>query len=101
MSIFDFSAFFSAKRHYKIVENGELVSIGIGGGGEEITEAEYAEIEAVIAAKPEPPNGYDYRLTAALEWEQYELPPAPDPETLPVDDPLEALELLLGGGANG
>ena len=84
-------------RYYKVVENGVLTMWGMGDGGEEITAEEYAVLQALLADKPTPPEGYDFRLTAALEWEQYELPSAPDPETLPVDDPMEALVLLLGG----
>ena len=88
-------------RHYKTVADGYLISVGIGPGGDEITAEEYAAINAVMADKPTPPDGYDYRLTAALEWEQYALPPAPDPETEPVGDAAEALELLFGGDGNG
>lgn len=86
---------------YKLVEDGYLIAIGTGPGGEEITADEYAEIAAIIAAPPTAPHGYDYRLTDALEWEPYELPPEPDPEGQPVDDPAEALALLLGGDGNG
>lgn len=83
-----FSALLAAKSHryYKIVEDGYVTSIGTGKDGEEITAEEYEEIRALIADKPTPPEGYDYRLTAALEWEPYELPPAPDP----MDEVLDA-----------
>lgn len=88
-------------RYFKLVSNGYIISIGTGDGGEEITAEEYDEINAIIADKPTLPEGYGYRLTAALEWEQYELPPAPDPETQPANDAAELLELLLGGEDNG
>jgi hypothetical protein len=42
--------------------------------GKEIAESKYNEILDIIHNKPIAPNGYDYRLTESLEWEQYELP---------------------------
>lgn len=42
--------------------------------GKKITEAEYNRILGIIRNKPTAPDGYDYRLTEALEWELYELP---------------------------
>ena len=86
-------------RFYKLVEDGYLIAIGTGPGGEEITADEYAEIAAIIAAPPTAPHGYDYRLTDALEWEQYELPPAPDPmdEVLsPEETAAKILEVMSG-----
>ena len=86
-----------AVRRYKRVEDGYLILIGEGSGGTEITAAEYDRLAALIAAKPAAPEGWDYRLTAGLEWELCELPPVPgeDPEDEPLD-PARALELICG-----
>ena len=81
-------------RFYKTIDNGYIISIGTGNGGEEITEQEYAEILSVIRNKPTPLDGHDYRLKTDLTWEAYEIdPPDPDPEL----DDAEALDILLGG----
>lgn len=62
--------------------------------GEEITETQYEEILYMLRSRPEAPEGYAYRLTKDLVWEQYELPPEEnDPELTEA----EALEILLGG----
>lgn len=65
-------------RYYKIVQDGYIMIVGTGAGGTEITAEEYASIMAIIVAKPTPPEGYGYKLTTALTWEQYELPPVED-----------------------
>ena len=56
-------------RCYKEAADGYISGIGTGPGGTEITQEEYNRILAAIHARPEPPEGYDYRLTEALEWE--------------------------------
>ena len=62
--------------------------------GEEITETQYEEILSMLRSRPEAPEGYAYRLTKDLVWEQYELPPEEnDPELTEA----EMLEILLGG----
>ena len=81
-------------RFYKLIENGYILAIGTGSGGEEITETEYNEIMAVIQAKPARTDTTDYRLREDLTWEAYPVePPDPDPEL----DGNEALEILMGG----
>ena len=65
-------------RHHKIEQGGYIVAIGTGPGGEEICAAEYTRLMALINARPTPPDGYGYRLTAAEAWEQYALPPVED-----------------------
>lgn len=81
-------------RKYKCIDKGFLTCIGYGTAGEEITEAEYAEILSVIRNKPAATETTDYRLREDLTWEAYEIePPDPDPD---VDD-AEALNILLGG----
>lgn len=56
-------------RCYKEAADGYIAGIGTGFGGTEITQEEYNCILAAIQTRPEPPEGYDYRLTDALEWE--------------------------------
>ena len=82
-------------RYYKAIENGYILAIGTGAGGEEITEALYDEIVAVIHNKPARTETTDYRLREDLTWEAYPVdPPDPDPEL----DEEEALNILLGEG---
>lgn len=57
-------------RYYKIESNGYISLIGIGTAGIEITEQEYAHIRDEIKSAPTAPDGYAYRLTESLEWEQ-------------------------------
>ena len=80
---------------YKVVADNYIIGFGTNGpdGVAEITEAEYANLQAVFAERPTPPAGYDYALQdVPLEWVLVELPPD-DPD---VDD-AEALEILMGG----
>lgn len=79
-------------RYYKIIDNGYLVQIGTGFGGEEITAEEYHAIAEVISTVPTAPDGYSYRLKADLTWELYELPVVE--EELSAE---EALAIILGG----
>ena len=44
------------------------------GTGEEISKEEYKKILEKINNRPTAPDGFTYRLTAALEWEIVELP---------------------------
>lgn len=83
-------------RHYKILQDGYILSIGKGAGGEEMTESEYTQILDSIRNKPAAPDGYGYHLTADLTWELYELPGEGDPELTAE----ETLDIILGGGAN-
>lgn len=81
-------------RYYKHTADGYIVSVGTGGMGAEITEAEYNEILIVIRNKPAATETTDYRLREDLTWEAYPIePPDLDPD---VDD-AEALNILLGG----
>lgn len=63
--------------------------------GTEITEAEYNKILSIIRNKPTATDGYDYRLTDALEWELYEAPATEEEDEELTDE--QALEILLGG----
>lgn len=81
-------------RYYKNIDNGYILAIGTGGGGTEITEAEYNTIMAVIQQKPKWENDVDYHLKTDLTWEPYErIPEEPSDEI----DAEEALEILTGG----
>ena len=83
-------------RYNKQTSNNYILAIGTGYGGTEITEAEYNEIMAIIQNRPTT-EGKGYRLKADLTWEEYDLPPVPEPAD---DDEIstdEALNILLGG----
>ena len=62
--------------------------------GEVVSEAEYQRIRAAIMDRPEPVPGYGWRLREDLQWEQYELPPGPEPSGEISDT--EALAIILG-----
>lgn len=83
-------------RYFKSLSDGYIYAIGAGPGGTEITEGEYNEIMAIIQNRPIA-EGKGYRLKADLTWEEYDLPPVPEPSD---DDEIstdEALNILLGG----
>ena len=85
-------------RYNKQTSNNYILAIGTGYGGTEITEAEYNEIMAIIQNRPTA-EGKGYRLKADLTWEEYDLPPVPEPSD---DDEIstdEALNILLGGAS--
>lgn len=75
---------------------GKLVAIGTGPGGTEITEAEYNNILTIIRNRPRA-EGKGYRLKTDLTWEEYDLPPAPEPSDEDEISNDEALDILLGG----
>ena len=81
---------------YKQITDNYITAIGTGYGGEEISEAEYNKIMSIIQNRPTA-EGKGYRLKADLTWEEYDLPPVPEPSD---DDEIstdEALNILLGG----
>lgn len=82
-------------RYYKLTENGRLLSIGTGRGGEEITEAEYREILGALRSRPQR-QGKGFRLRTDLTWEEYDLPPEPEPpeRETDLDDALAMLREL-------
>lgn len=85
-------------RYYKMISNGYILSVGIGMGGEEITETEYNNILDIIHNSPTAPDGYGYRLTESLEWELYELPAVePIEELSEVEEKAKAYDILMGG----
>lgn len=74
-------------RYFTIRENGSILGVGIAEhSGEEIAEAEYNRIKAIIDNRPTAPIGYGYRLTAELEWELYELPIVEETEEATTED---------------
>jgi hypothetical protein len=79
-------------RFYKLTESGYITGIGTGGGGEEITAAEYADIMTAIQGKPTETDTVGYRLKTDLTWEQYEKEPEPEDDTAYPEDIAEALE---------
>ena len=84
-------------RYYKVIQDGYIVAIGTGGGGVEITEAEYDTIMAAIRAKPARTETTDYHLLENLTWQEYErIDPPPDDDEEAAPD--EVLDILLGGG---
>lgn len=85
------------KRYYcQYNDSGILLAIGTGAGGTEITEAEYNEIMAIIQSCPNV-DGKGYRLKADLTWEEYDLPPEPEPSDEDEISAEEALDIILGG----
>lgn len=87
-------------RYSKIVIDGYIEGIGTyksrSNMDGDITEAEYNSIMAVIQNRPQA-DGKGYRLKTDLTWEEYDLPPEPEPSD---EDELsndEALNIILGG----
>lgn len=84
------------KKYYKQISADCITAIGTGAGGTEISEDEYNNIMTIIRNRPQA-EGKGYKLKADLTWEEYDLPPVPEPSD---DDEIstdEALEILLGG----
>ena len=85
-------------RYYKQLSDNYILAIGTGYGNDEISEQDYNEIMSVIQSCPNE-KGKGYRLKTDLTWEEYDLPPMPEPSD---DDEIstdEALNILLGGAA--
>ena len=83
-------------RYYKQTDSMYILAVGVGAGGIEISADEYSEILSVIQNRPTA-EGKGYRLKADLTWEEYDLPPVPEPSD---DDEIsndEAINILLGG----
>lgn len=83
-------------RYYKQIIDNYLAAIGTGPGNIEITEAEYNQILSIIQNHPQS-EGKRYKLKTDLTWEEYDLPPEPEPSD---DDEIsddEALSIITGG----
>lgn len=82
-------------RYNKQTSNNYIIAIGTGCGGTEITKAEYDEIMAIIQNRPSA-EGKGYRLTTDLTWEEYDLPPEPEPSDEDELSDAEALNVIMG-----
>lgn len=88
-------------RHFKQLSDNYITAIGTGYGGEEITEAEYNTILAAIQSRPTA-AGKGYRLKTDLTWEEYDLPPQPEPEEpeLTAEEALAELDAAYRDGVD-
>jgi hypothetical protein len=82
--------------YYKQLSDNYILAIGTGPGGTEITETEYNSILSVIQSRPTSETK-GYRLRTDLTWEEYDLPPEPEPSDEDELSDAEALNILLGG----
>lgn len=85
-------------RYYKQITDNYLIAIGTGPGGLEINKDEYNQIMAIIQSRPIA-DGKGYKLKTDLTWEEYDLPPEPEPSDEDELSDAEALSILLGGAA--
>lgn len=53
-------------------ENGYIVAFGKAEN--ETANEEYKRLQEIMQSKPEPMDGYDYRLKEDLTWELFKLP---------------------------
>ena len=83
-------------RYYKQTDDVYILAIGTGYGNDEISEQEYNEIMSVIRSCPNE-EGKGYRLKSDLTWEEYDLPPVPEPSDDDETSTDEALNIRLGG----
>lgn len=81
--------------YFKQLQNNYIIAIGTGAGGTEITEAEYNDIMAIIQNRPAA-EGKGYRLKTDLTWEEYDLPPEPEPSDEDELSDAEALNVIMG-----
>ena len=61
-------------RHYKYVNDGYVIMVGVGAGFTEISAEEYQTIINAIRNKPADTEQIGYRLKVDLTYEPYELP---------------------------
>ena len=83
-------------RYYKQLSENYILAIGTGPGNTEISESEYNEIMSLIQNRPQA-DGKGYRLKTNLTWEEYDLPPVPEPSDEDELSSDEALNIILGG----
>lgn len=82
-------------RYNKQLLDNYVTAIGTGPGNTEITETEYNQILSIIQNRPQA-EGKGYRLKTDLTWEEYDLPPEPEPSDDEISDD-EALSIITGG----
>ena len=82
-------------KYNKQVSNSYISAIGTGPGGVDITEDEYNTIMDVIRNSPAA-EGKGYRLKTDLAWEEYDLPPEPEPSDEDELSDTEALNVIMG-----
>ena len=83
-------------RYYKQTDDVYILAVGVGVDGIEISADEYSEILSIIQNRPIA-EGKGYRLKADLTWEEYDLPPEPEPSDEDELSDTQALNILLGG----
>ena len=83
-------------RYYKQIKDGYIVTVGIGPGGEEITQEEYNAIRFLIRTRPTAEPGYMYKLRTDLTWEKVEAPAKQELPDREISDKA-ALNIILGG----
>lgn len=81
--------------HYYIQNGNYIATSRLLPGAEEITEAQYNAMLDILMARPDIPEGYGARLTEALTWELYPLPPSRDPADEDISDQ-ELGSMLMG-----
>ena len=72
-----------------IIEDGYIIAIGKYVAGEDITDEYAAQIMQALSTAPAPEDGYGYRLKEDLTWEQYIIPPVPEPDEPTIEDKAE------------
>ena len=85
-------------RYYKQTDDVYILAVGVGVDGMEISADEYSEILAIIQNRPIAEDK-GYRLKTDLTWEEYDLPPVPEPSDEDELSDAEALNILLGGAS--
>lgn len=82
---------------YIISENGYILRVEESNfsSGQQITEDKYNEILDAIRNRPAA-EGKGYRLKTDLTWEEYDLPPEPEPSDEDELSDAEALNVIMG-----
>ena len=85
-------------RHYLLLDGDYIFAIGIGYGGEEISEEEYNAIVAHLETRPDAEEGHRVQLKHDLSWEQVLLKEGEVVRNQTGEiSAKEALDIILGG----